>query len=126
MKDLDPVAREFERVERFGVAGFYRRIDFLGGNPQAGGIEIETVELARRLDQRKVAPRGHVVDDGRVAASISADYLALGREKARESFGEIGAAAVETNGHNGFPAGGRIGGPLLNGAATNRRQPLLY
>ena len=123
MKHLDAVAGEFQRVERLGVAGLHRGIDFGRGHPQAAGVEFEPVEFARRLDQRRVAARGHVVDDGAGRRLDIGRHLALGGEKVSELPVEIGAAVVETNGHGGFPAGELIR-PLLNGAATNRRQPL--
>ncbi len=105
METLDAVAGEFERVERFGVAGLHRGVDLGGGDAQGLRLEIEPVEFARRLDQRRVAARGHVVDDGAGGGLDIGRHLALGREKARESLSEIGAAAVEANGHGGFPAG---------------------
>ena len=103
MKRLDPVAGEGQGVERFAVAGHHRGVDFGRGHPQAAGVEVEPVELARRLDQRGVAARRHVVDDGAGRGLDIGRYLALGAEKIRELPGEIGAAVVETNGHGGFP-----------------------
>ena len=104
MENLDPVAGELKRVEGLGVAGFHCGVDFGRGDAQAAGIEIEPVEFARRLDQRRVAARRDVVDDGADGALDIGRYLALHREKIGESFGEIGAASVETNRHGGFPA----------------------
>ena len=88
-----------------GVAGLHRGIDFGRRDPQPAGVEVEPVEFARRLDQRDVAARGHVVDNGPGRGLDIGRYLALGGEKIGESLGEIGAAAVETNRHDGFPAG---------------------
>jgi hypothetical protein len=59
MEAFDPVAGQFERVARFGVAGFHRGVDLTSRDAQAAGIEIKAVELAR------------------VAASISADTSRL-------------------------------------------------
>src|ERR1700687_2431678 len=105
MESFDPVAGEFERVARFGVAAFHRGVDFTPRDAQAAGIKIKAVELAGRLDQRDVASRSHVIDDGAGGGLDIGRYLALGREESRESRGKIGAASVETNGHGGFPAG---------------------
>ena len=105
MKHLDAVAGEGQRVERFGVAGLHRGVDFGRGHPEAAGVEFEPVEFARRLDQRGVAARGHVVDNGAGRRLDIGRYLALGAEKVSELAGKIGAAVVETNGHGGFPAG---------------------
>ncbi len=92
METFDPVAGELERLECPGVAGLYRGVDLIPRDAQAGGIEIKPVELARRLDQRDVASTSHVIDDGAGGGLDVGGYLALGREKAREPFGEIGAA----------------------------------
>ena len=118
METLDAVAGEFERIQRGAIAGFCRGVDFLGADAQATGIEIEPVELSRRLDQRRVAARGDVVDDGAGGKLDIGRYLALHPQEKRESLGEIGAVAVEADRHGGS------GGSLLNGAATTRRQPL--
>ena len=91
METFDPVAGEFERLERLGVAGIYRGVNLGGGDAQASGIEIKPVELARRLEQRDIASMSHVIDDGAGGGLDVGGYLALGREKAREPFGEIGA-----------------------------------
>ncbi len=92
METFDPVAGEFERLERFGVAGVYRGVDLTPRDAQASGIEIKPVELARRLDQRDIASMSHVIDNGAGGGLDIGRYLALRREKAREPFGEIGAA----------------------------------
>jgi hypothetical protein len=94
MENFDPVPRESERVERPGVTGLYRRIDFGRRNAQAARLEVKTVEFARRLDQRQVAPRRHIVDDGAGRALDIGRYLTLHREETRESLGEIGAVSV--------------------------------
>jgi len=57
-------AREFQRVERCGIASLHRGIDLGRGHPQAGSVDVEPVEFARRLDQGGVAARRHVIDDG--------------------------------------------------------------
>jgi hypothetical protein len=94
MENFDPVARESERIERLRVAGLYRRVDFGRRDAQAARPEIKTVEFARRLDQREVAPRRHIVDDGAGRALDIGRYLALHREKISESLDEIGAVSV--------------------------------
>jgi len=72
-------------------------------------------EFPRRLDQRGVAARGDVVDNGPRGALDVGRHLALRGEKRGKSLVEIGAAAVEANGHGGFLEGNF--GLLLNGAA---------
>jgi hypothetical protein len=94
VKKFDPVARESKRIERWRVAGLNRRIDFSGGNAQAAGVQIEAVEPARRLDQRRIAASRHVVDDDTGRAFDIGGYLAFHGEKSGESLGEIGAASV--------------------------------
>jgi len=103
VEDFDPVAREFQRIDRRGVAGFHRGLDFSRRDPQPAGVQVQPVELARRLDQGCVAARGHVVDNGAGRGLDIGRYLALGREKLREALGEIGAVTVEANRHGGFP-----------------------
>ena len=99
---FDPVAGEFQRVERGGVAGLHRGIDLGRGHAQAGGVDLEPVEFSGRLDQGGVAARGHVIDDGAGGALDIGRNLALGGEKRRKPLVEIGAASVEANGHGGF------------------------
>ena len=94
MEALDPVAGKGERIERFGVAGLHGGVDFGRGDAQAGGLKIKPVEFAGRLDQGRVAAGRDVIDDGAGGGLDIGGNLALGGEKARESCGEVGAAAV--------------------------------
>ena len=127
MKQLDAVPGEFKRINSVAVACLRRRLDFSSRHAQAARLEIEPVEFARGLKQRRVATRGHVIDDGAGRGLDIGRHFALDREKARESLSEIGTASVEANRHGGFPGGGLSRkGPLLNGAATNRRQPFAF
>ena len=75
-----------------GVAGLYRGVDLGRGHAQARGVKIEPVEFSRRLDQRRVAARHHVVDDRAGGALDIGRDFALGGQKCRESLVEIGAA----------------------------------
>ena len=93
-KSLDPVAREGQRVEGFGIAGFHRRVDFGWRNPQARGVQFQPVEFSRRLEQRGIAARGHVIDNGAGRRLDVGRDLAFHREKRVETPGEIGAAAI--------------------------------
>ena len=61
--------------------------------------------FARRLDQRRIAARGDVIDDGAGRLLDVGRHLALGSQKGGESLVEIGAASVEANGHGGFLGG---------------------
>ena len=127
MKDLDAVACEFQRLHRLRVAAFHRVIDLSRGDAQAARIDIKAIKLPGRFDQRQIASYGHILDDGPGRAFDIGRHLALHGEKLRKSFGEIGAASDETNGHGGFPAEVLyLKAPLLNGAATNRRQPFAF
>jgi len=57
-------------------------------------VQLQPVEFSRRLDQRRVAARGHVVDNG-AGRRLDVDrHLAFHREKRVETPGEIGAASV--------------------------------
>ena len=88
-----------------GVAGLHRRVDFGRGDTQAGGCDLEPVELARRLDQSGVAAGRDVVDDGAGRPLDIGGDFALGGEKRRKPRVEIGAVSVEANGHGGFLTG---------------------
>ena len=81
MEQFDPVAGEFQRVERGGVAGLHRGIDLGRGHAQAGRVDLEPVEFLGRLDQGGVAARGHVIDDGAGGALDIGRNLALGGEE---------------------------------------------
>jgi hypothetical protein len=105
MEAFDTVAGELKRAQRFGVAGIYCGFDLGRGDPQGAGVKIEAVEFGRRLEQRRIAARGDVVDDGTGGGLDIGRYLALRGKEISESLGEIGAAVVEANGHGGFPAG---------------------
>ena len=124
MKQLDAIAGEFQCIKGAALAGLQRGLDLARAYPQPASFEIEAIEFAGRLEQRGVAPRRHIVHNGAGRGLDIGRHLALGREKARESLGEIGAASVDANRHGGFPGGVfHANALLLNGAATNRRQP---
>ena len=59
----------------------------------------EPVELARRLDQRRIAPRRDVIDDGAGGRLDISRDLPLGREKRLKARGKIGAAAIDADRH---------------------------
>ncbi len=104
MEGLDPVAREFQRIDRGGIARLHRGVDLGRGHAQAGGVKVEPVELARRLDQRRIASISHVVDDRPCGALDVGRSLALRAQELLESLVEIGVAFVQANGHGGFLA----------------------
>jgi len=99
MKHLDAVAREFQCVERVTLARLERRGDLFLRHPQAGGVEVELIELSRVVAQGFVAASGDVGDDRAHRCFNVSRYFALGVEKRAEFFGKIGGAGVEANDH---------------------------
>jgi len=63
VKQLDPVAGEFQRLDRRGVAGLYRGVDFRRVTRKPARVEVERSNL-RVASRRRVAAPRHVVDDG--------------------------------------------------------------
>src|SRR3954454_13727782 len=84
------------------MAALKRGIDFGGRDPQTPRIELEPVELAGRLEQRRVASRSDIVDDGARGGLDVGRNLALDRKKRVEALLEIVAAAIQTYGHDGL------------------------
>ena len=86
VKHLDAVAREFQRVERRRRRRpSRRRRSRPRVDAQAAALELEPVELARRLDQRRVAARRARRRRWRAPrASTSADTSRLAARKAVE------------------------------------------
>ena len=81
------------------VAGAVGRVDLGGGDPQADRVEIDAVEFPGQLDQRVVAARAHVGDDGAHRLLDVLRGLALGGEEGAKARGKIGGSAVETDRH---------------------------
>jgi hypothetical protein len=102
VKGFDAVARELQRLEGFGIAGFYGGVDFGRLYRQARRIQLQPVEFSRRLEQRRIAARSHVIDNGAGRGLDVGRDLALHREKRVKAPGKIGAAGVEANGHGAF------------------------
>ena len=66
MIGLDALGREVQRRERVAArAGVRRRRDLGRRDPQRRRRQLEPVEAPRVVDQRRVAARLHVVEDGR-------------------------------------------------------------
>ena len=108
MVGLDPFPGQVQRRERVLRAGRDRCVDLLLRDPQGVGREFETVEPARVVDDRLVAPGHHVLDD---AADRLVDVLgdfALHREKIGEGARKPGLPRVETLRHQTRP-GARVG-----------------
>jgi hypothetical protein len=118
---LDPVTGEFQGIKRGAVTSLDRGVDLGRGDAQVGGRDLEPVEFAGRLDQGRVAARGHVIDDGAGGALDIGRNLAFGGEELLEAWTKIGAAGIQANGHGGFLRDSER--PLLNGAAAKSRQP---
>ena len=74
-------------------------VDLVGRHAQAAGVEIDAVELAGQLDERAVAARAHVGNDGAHRLLDVGRGLALGGEEGAETGGKIGGAGVETDRH---------------------------
>src|SRR5262249_12454644 len=99
MERLDAIARECQRVQGRRVAGLNGGGDLIPADAQAFRLQVEAVEFSGRLEQRRVAAFGDVVDNRpRGRLDVGRD-LALGGEELRKSRVEIGAGAVEANGH---------------------------
>ncbi len=99
VKELDAIARELQRIDGRVITGFHRGVDFICGDPQSVGRNIQPIELFRRVDQRHITTLCHIVHDrtrGRV--DVSRD-LALHDEKGIKTRGEVGGAVVETKRH---------------------------
>ncbi len=87
--DVDPVARELERVERHCIAGPGRGLQFGWRDAQASGLDVDAIELVRQLDQRFIAARRHIRDDRAHRLLDIGGGLALGVQKRAEFLGEI-------------------------------------
>ena len=84
MEQFDPVAGEFQGIDGCGVASPDRGIDLGRGDAQAGGVDVQPVEFPGRLEQGRVAARGHVIDDGAGGALDIGRNLAFGGEELLE------------------------------------------
>jgi len=80
-------------------AGLQRCRDPHGCHLQAGSVEIEPVEFARKILQRRVAAGGDVVEDCAYGRFDIGRGLALGGEKGAESLGKVGGTGVEADRH---------------------------
>ena len=96
---LDAVAGERQRVERAAVAGAIRGLDLVGRDLEAGGVDLDAVMLAGELDQRRIAARRHIRQDGAHHRLHIARRLALGVEKGAKARREVGSARIEADRH---------------------------
>ena len=103
---LDPVARERERIER---ARGRRRACAASISSAVTRrpirVEIDAVEFLGQLDQRAVAARGDIGDDGAHRLLDVGRRLALGAEKGAEALGKIGGARCRGGSAWPCPAG---------------------
>ena len=104
VKALDPFAGQLQRRDGFAVAGGDRGIDLGLAHPQTAAVQRQAVEFRRCLDQRRIAPRRHVADDGAHGDIDIGGDLALRRQKNVKTLAEIGAAVIETDRHGYLPA----------------------
>jgi len=123
MKNLDPVPRQPKRIERRRVAGSHRRLDFLAVMRKAPGSRSSgrTGASPRSAPHRAIR---HVVDDGAGRALDISGYLAFDGEKPANRSAKSALLLSNRTGMVAFGGGSGLEAcPLLNGAATNRRQP---
>ena len=108
---FDPVTRERKRVEGLAVAGALGRVDLRSADAQPDLAQIDAVEFPGELDQRPVAARGDVGDDGAYGVFDVLRRLALDVQEIAKARLEIGRPAVEAERHEAScrdrPAQGR-------------------
>ena len=94
METLDPVAGQFECLDRGGIASLHGPLDLIRANAQTLRIEFKPIEPACRLDQRDVPAIAHVVDDQPGGGLDVGRDLALHCEKFAEFTRKIGTVSV--------------------------------
>ena len=97
---FNPVAGERERIEGFWIARGEGPFDLAGLNPEAKLAEMHPVKSAAQLDQRPVAAKRDVRNDGAYSGLYAGHYLAFLSEQRAERGREIGSAAVEADRHD--------------------------
>ena len=117
--DFDAVARELERIKRGGLAGRGGGLKLVGAHTHADRAEIDAVEFLGQRDQRGIAARRNVGDDGAHHLLDVGRGLALRIEERPEFRGKVGGAGVEADGHCGSlhpsPAWGRVAASIASG-----------
>lgn len=102
---FDAVARELQCRQGLRITRLLRGVDLGGGDAQAGLGQIDAVELAAVVDERRVAAR-HDIGDDRAHGLLDVERgLALRVQEDAETGGEIRSLAVELLRHHGGPAG---------------------
>ena len=96
---VDARQRQLEGGHRLVVARHDSGCDLGRGHANACRGEVEPVEAARQLDERRVAVLAHVRDDGAHGLVDVLGGLALGREKGRERALEVGVGGGQVHGH---------------------------
>ena len=87
---LDALARQLQRRQLLLAAGRHGRLDLGLAHANAGGAQVEPVEAARQLDERRIAVPAHLGDDGAHGLIDVLGYLALGGEEGSERALEVG------------------------------------
>ena len=90
---------EFKRLQRLGVAVGQRCVDLRRADLDPGRRDVDPVEPQGIVDERCVAARAHVVDDGADGGVDVRRLLPLGAEQRREALLETGGRHVEFRGH---------------------------
>ena len=108
VKRLDPVAGEFQRIERCGVAGLHRGIDLGRGHAQAGRRRARAGRISsspRSARRRRARPRHRRWRAWPRSTSAETSRLAARNVANRSSKSAL--LSVEANGHGGFLGTGR-------------------
>ena len=78
MMRLDAVAGEIQSGHLLPVAPRHSGLDLSLANSDAGGTQVEPVEAARQLDERRIAVAAYLGNDGTRGLIDVLGYLALG------------------------------------------------
>ena len=97
---LNALAGKLQRGDRLLLAGVVRGTNFVRRDAHTDFVEIDMVELAREIDQRRIPPRLHVGNDRRDRRVDVRGDLALLAEKGRERLLEARIARLKPLRHH--------------------------
>ena len=118
MKALDPLGGEPQCRDRFGRRRGGALGDLARRQPQSGGGEVDPVEAAGVVDQRRVAAAGDVLDDRRDRGIDVGGDLALGVDSRANAASKPGSRVESLTG-----IGRCLGRPRRGSARSSRRPP---